>query len=178
MDRVNIEITCMPEGGVVRKQEDLLKGIQADLFCWQEELFQMHPCLKSQVELKYADVAVVASGEAAVVRVFGVDRPYELGLSVNDAIFSYVWRIHPDEKYGWYPDIPYDYTKEWIAKDILPNIFADLRDQELRHSGTFVQRVQGQRSYIAYGQMRDRAQAYEHMLFLLSAAQYIEEVSK
>lgn len=171
MDPVRIEIYSKPQGCVVKKQYELFRSIQADLFCLKEAIDYMNPELSSLVNFKYADVVIVGSGDAAVVRVFGVDDPYELSLTVDDAIISYVWRLNPE--YGWYPDIRHDDTEDWIKEDVLPIIKADIMDQEHRKYGTFKQRLQGQRSYIAYGQMEDRQQAYDWMLMIRSAYDYI-----
>lgn len=174
MNPVRIEINSKPAGCVVLKQYDLFRSIQADLFCLHEHLMHMDPSLQGKVKFEYADIVIVGSGDAAVVRVFGVSDPYELSLTVDDALLSYVWRLHPE--YGWYPDIRHDETEDWIKEDVLPIIRADILDQDHRKYGTLKQRLQGQRSYIAYGQMADREQAYDWMLMIRSAYDYISEV--
>lgn len=174
MNPVKIEISSKPQGCIVQKQYDLFRSIQADLFCLKEAIDHMHPWLATKVNFQYADIVVVGSGDTAVVRVFGVADPYELSLTVDDALISYVWRLHPE--YGWYPDIRHDETEDWIREDVLPVILADIGDQDHRNYGTFKQRLQGQRSYIAYGQMEDRQQAYDWMLLIRSAYDYIDEV--
>ena len=150
----NLDESKIPE------ERDLVRGLIADTFCMTEELYRRYPACQGIVELVHCEVCFIDSLEKAVVRVYGVEKPGELGMSVNDALFSYVWCLHPDHQYGWYPDDEEDELLQQLFRKTLD----DYQKIEKRNFGSFEDWCRGNRLRIAYGKEADRDQAYNLMI--------------
>lgn len=161
---INIQITNHTHGDAIA-QADLIQSIKAELFCIQEALTNYYPAEAQHLQFPYVDVQVLESNNEALIRVFGVDEPYELGLSVEDCIFTEVWKLH-ESMMCWYPDIEEEECVDFVRNHILPVLHRDLTTMSLRLTGTFEQNMLGQRRYIAYGHVTNRLDAFECMVWI------------
>lgn len=153
-------------------KEDMIKCIDAYLFCLLEKLEHKHPEL--EFSLPYAEINMIqgAVHPRAFVRVFAVDDPYQLGLQIEDAVFTMVWDIHSEE-YGWYPEN----EDVDVENDVVSRIKQMEADAKNRVVGrTFKDKAEGMRAYIALGRMVDRTAAGVWMTVLGSYFAEREEI--
>lgn len=144
----------------IYKEDDLISSVNAYAFCLYERIQYERPDLAEKFKIRHADIAFVDSYRSAVVRFFAVIDPWELGLSVNDALLSVPWNTHPNEQYGWYPDDEEDELLQQLFRKTLD----DYQKIEKRNFGSFEDWCRGNRLRIAYGKEADRDQAYNLMI--------------
>ena len=128
----------------IYKEDDLISSVNAYAFCLYERIQYERPDLAEKFKIRHADIAFVDSYRSAVVRFFAVIDPWELGLSVNDALLSIPWNTHPNEQYGWYPDDEED--ESFIA--VLRRVSSDIEAIQLRPYGDLAVWARGTRAMI------------------------------